>query len=299
MNDFSNAIQNLPATGLIPLGILIVVGLLLWSAGRRLLRFAFAAIGLLIGALTGWLLGEAMNMGMLSWVFAVVGAFVVACVAAIALRFAVTVGMVFVFAVLAPMAVITVLELRVNFAGKSLSEVEVSNPISDEITRWLQQHDDPALREEANLAISSFSQSAREQIGRAKSALDATLEGETNNTINHVQRFGEQLVEAIRVKWDSTPQSLRPTLLVSCVIGGLTGFLAGIVAFKISAAAITALGGSLLWLAGVQILAIHVELPDGPWMPSTSTGWLAVWLITSALGVVIQWMFRKRTADSK
>lgn len=298
MNDFSSAIQSLPATGLIPLGILMITGILLWAAGRRILRFAFAVIGLLIGGLTGWLLGEAMNLGTVSWATAAAGAFVAACVAALALRFAVTLGMIVVFAVLAPLAVVTVLELRVSLAGKSLSDVQVSNPISDEITRWLQQHDDAALREEAGSAIESLGQSAREQYGRAKTALDGTFEGEANHTIDHVEQFGSKMVEAVRAKWDATPPSLRPTLLVSCVIGGLTGFLAGVVAFKISAAAITSLGGSLLWLAGVQILAMRLELPDGPWMPTSSTAWLTVWLITSALGVVIQWMFRKRTADS-
>lgn len=298
MNDFSSAIQNLPATGLIPLGILIVTGLCLWAAGRKILRFAFAVIGLLIGGLVGWLLGETMNVGALSWAFAAVGAFVFACIAALALRLAVTGAMIGVFTILAPMAVITVLEFRVSRAGKTLAEVEVTNPVSDEITRWLQQHDDPALRQQAGAAIESWSQSAREQLDRAKSALNESLEGEANETIDHVERFGAQIVEAIRAKWDNTPQSLKPTLLVSCVIGGLTGFLAGIIAFKISAAAVTSLGGSLLWLAGVQVLAIRLELPDGPWMPTTSSGWLAAWLITSALGMVIQWTFRKRTADS-
>jgi len=298
MNDVSSALENLPATGLIPLGMLIVAGLMLWAAGRRILRLAFAVIGLLIGGLVGWMLGEAMDAGVLSWAFAAVGAFVFACVAALALRFAVTVGMIWVFALLAPLAVVTVLEFQVSRAGKSLSEVQVTNPVGDEITRWLQQHDDPALRHEAGAALESWSQSAREQYDRAKNALDTTFEGEANNTIDQVERFSTQLVEALRAKWDSTPQSLRPTLLVSCVLGGLAGFLAGIVAFKISAAAITALGGSLLWLAGMQILAIRIELPEGPWMP-TSSGWLAAWLITSALGVVIQWMFRKRPADSK
>jgi hypothetical protein len=297
MSDFTQIIHNLPASGLLPVLVLVAVGLLLWAAGRRILRFAFAVIGLLIGGVVGWVVGEIMNVGVLSWAFAAVGAFTFACVAALALRLAVTAAMIGVFALLAPLAVITVLEFRVNRAGKTLSEVEVSNPVSDEITRWLQQHDDPALRQGATVAIETWSKSAREQYDRAKSALDASFEGETNQTIDHVERFGGQMVEALRAKWDSTPQSLRPTLLVSCVIGGLTGFLAGIVAFKISAAAITSLGGSLLWLAGMQILAIRIEVPDGPWMPTTSSGWLAAWLITSALGVVIQWMFHKRPAD--
>jgi hypothetical protein len=77
----------------------------------------------------------------------------------------------------------------------------------------------------------------------------------------------------------------------------LLGLVVGAVASTLSAAAITAVGGSLLWLCGVQVLAIRIGVPEGPWLPSSGSAWLIVWLITSILGVVIQWTFRKRPAD--
>ena len=42
-NDIARAITDLPIAGMIPVGLTLIAGLLLWAAGRRILLGAFAA----------------------------------------------------------------------------------------------------------------------------------------------------------------------------------------------------------------------------------------------------------------
>ena len=296
MNDFTQTLQDLPVTGLIPVVLLIGLGLGLWAAGRKILRVAFAALGLIVGGCAGWLMGDAMNLGVWTWGTAAIGACVLACVSLLAFRMAVAVAMAVIFAIAAPLGVIAVAEIQAKRAGTTLAEAEVRNPVTDEITNWMEKHDDPQARQQVGDALKSASESARQGIDRAKAALSESLEGKTDAHIEQIERFSVRIRDAIRAKWDSTPPSLRPTLTVSMIAGGLLGLILGGLVHTLSAAAITALGGSLLWLCGLQVLAVRLGA-DGPWMPTSGTTWLALWLITSAAGVVIQWTFRKRKAD--
>ncbi|MHC4948722.1 MAG: hypothetical protein ACYTG1_10725, partial [Planctomycetota bacterium] len=80
-------------SGLAPIILLAAIGLVLWGVGIRIIRAAFAAVSLFIGALVGWALGGLMpeSLGLPPWAMILLCAVLLACLAALAYRFAVAV----------------------------------------------------------------------------------------------------------------------------------------------------------------------------------------------------------------
>jgi len=269
---------------------------MLCGGGRKILRVRFAVGGLIIGGIAGWITGQTVNFGAPPWVVAAIGAVIMACVGAIAFRMAVAASMALIIGLLAPLSVLTFAELQAKNGGHNLSEGEVHNPVADGITDWLKTHDDPQARQQVGDAISATTQSVTTAIDRAKNA--PNVSEQTKAHIDEVQRFGHRVVESAKSEWSRTPTTLRPTLVLSSVLGGLLGVFLGILAPGFSAAAVTALGGSLLWLSGVRVIATRMGLPaDAPWLPSSGIAWLGLWLITSVAGLAIQWIFKRPPAD--
>lgn len=295
MADFTQTLQELPASGLIPIVLIVVLGIFLWAAGKRILRGGFAALGLIIGGMLGWLVGDMLNLGAGAWIAAVVGALVLACIAALAFRFAIAAVMAVILGIAAPLCALTVAEVQAARAGRSLHDGEVHNLATDKIVEWWEKPGVADAREQISDQIKSMSDALSSTAESAKTA--PVLPEEAKVHIEEIRRFSQRMIDAIEEKWSQTPESLRPTLIVSAVCGGILGLILGAIASSLSAVVITALGGSLLWLSGLQILALRLSVPDGPWMPATGTSWLIVWLITSAIGFGIQWTFRKRRAD--
>lgn len=296
MSDFTQVMQELPPSGLVIFALVIVTGIMLWGGGRKILRAGFAIGGLIIGGLAGWVTGQTVNIGASPWVIAAVGAIIMACVGAIAFRLAVAASMALILALLSPLSVLTFAELQAKHSGHKLNEGEVHNPVADGFTDWLRTHDDPQARQQVGDAISATTQSVSGAIDRAKNA--PNISEQTKAHIDQAQQFGHRVIESTRNEWSRTPPTLRPTLILSSVCGGLLGIFLGILAPRFSAAAVTALGGSLLWLSGVRVIATHMGVPaDAPWLPSSGIAWLSLWLITSVAGLAIQWIFKRPPAD--
>src|SRR5436190_3997155 len=113
MSDLSRTIQSLPWSGLVPVALLVVVGLLLWIAGRRVLRAGLIMIGLGVGGVVGWLLGDSIKMGVQPWVVMGIGAMVIAVVAALSYRVTVVASLATICGLLAPLAVLTLSQSNV------------------------------------------------------------------------------------------------------------------------------------------------------------------------------------------
>ena len=278
MNELTQAIHDLPHAGLIPLGLLTVVGLVLWAAGRRVLRAAFATVGFLIGAGLGWMLLTRIAPDVSPWIGAAIVGLAVACVAAIVSRAAISIALAIVFAVAAPMAVLASHELRhgvlpeAAVATEDAEDGAAAASEDDLDTTWLEG--DPAS-------------------GVAGLAGPTTaLSPETVETIKAAKDHIDELVEGIRAEWARTPESLRPLLLGSAIAGFLAGVLIGALVQGASTAIVTACGGSLLWLTTSRVIAIQLlgSLPS--WLEFTTMVQLSVWGAVSLVGVIVQWRLR-------
>ncbi|HRQ74793.1 MAG TPA: hypothetical protein PK098_02625 [Phycisphaerales bacterium] len=309
MNELSQTLQDLPALSLIPVGLLVLVGLLLWGAGRRVLRTGFAAVGLLVGGGIGWLLGDSFNLGVPAWIVAVAVALVLAAVAALLYRFAVAGALACVLAVAAPLAVVVITELnpRVELRAPQADDADVddaSPPATpserkpDEFDKWL----DPErwikdqikdrlpgqLGENGELGQPLTPREIGERFG---------MSDEMGEQIDRLESYARRLIDAIGSVWSQTAPAIRPYLVASAIGGALLGLMLGAMAPGFSAAIVTAFGGSLLWLGGGRLIAEHMGYADASWMPAAGTSWLTIWVVTAMVGFAIQWTFHRRKAD--
>ena len=291
MNDLGDTWHTMPLTAMIPVALIVITGLVLWSAGRSVLRAAFAIVGLMVGAALGWIVGESFGGQLTPWIGALVGAVLLAVGGALMYRAAVAVSMSVLIAVASPMAVITMAELQALRAGRTLGDGEVSNPLAERLSLVFgggEATTKPST-EEFDAAVQ------REAMRRASDALQERIDGSPQ--LKQFQRYGQRLFDVIKQKWEQTPKKMRATLVLTAVCGAVVGLLLGILAASFSASAITSFGGSLLWLSGLHILALRFGVPDGPWFPKSGTTLLLMWLITTLAGVVIQWTVQRKRAD--
>ncbi len=290
MSELSQTIQDLPTLGMIPVGLLVVVGLVLWSAGRRVLRAGFAAVGLIIGGVAGWVLGDSLNLAVSPWVVMALLALVMACVGALVFRLAVASMLAIVCGVAAPLAVITIAELQEG-DGSSASSPEIAPEepsATDEASGWLEDHN---FGEDIDIPADALD-AGTEIVGQQFDISEGAME-----TIGEARSYGERLWEAARAHWNRTPEGLRPTIIATAVAGLLAGVLFGTLAPSLGASLVSSFGGSLIWLSGIRVLAGQMGDSIAGWMPSSATSSLAAWLIISITGVVIQWIFRPKQAD--
>ncbi|MDY7107052.1 MAG: hypothetical protein SYC29_00290 [Planctomycetota bacterium] len=293
MNELSQAIQDLPLAGLIPVVMLIVVGIILWAAGRRVLRAGFAAAGLILGGAAGWILGDAVQLGVSPWITAAVLGIIIACVAALMYRVAVAGALALVFAVAAPMAVVTVAEIQ-GVDKSVLQPVEPEDEPEGPAPRELDELDRFfGEAEEGEGPISPPGEPGDDEGGDGQ--IDLTEEA--SERLDQARSYAEQVLEGLRAWWDETPEKLRPAIIGAAVGGILLGVLFGALAPTLSAAVVTSFGGALLWLSGLRIVVTQVGEPVVNWLPSQATWLLGLWLIISLIGVAIQWMFRPKPAD--
>ena len=311
-NDIAQAITDLPLAGMIPVGLALIAGLLLWVAGRRILLGAFAAIGLILGGTAGWMIGELMGLGMQIWIPAVVGGIVFACVAALASRLVVAVAFALTLGIAAPLATMTLAQLGGSSDAQPTQD-QIADPrdlggpipdipLPDEVAEWLDRidpgrpnHDPPEAQPERappDLPLDLPLDLASKSLGES-----LEIPERAQRYVDHIQNIARQLKDALKAKWDTTPASAQPTVIASALSGLLVGMLLGALVRGFSAVVVTAFSGSLLWLSCAWTLVSRAGLSEASWMPESSGSWLGWWMGTAVIGLAIQWTMRRKRAD--
>lgn len=308
MTELIDTLREIPLAAIVPLAIALIVGLLLWSMGRKVLRPGFTALGLLFGLMLGYLAGDAWNLGLPAWGVAVIAGLVLAAAALVLYRVALAGTMAAIFAIACPMAAVAIYELRGNDAFIA-REVQQDAPDGDDAAEEsAEEEDDPWWDKSPRDHLEDHVQDYVPQFGDDAEVRPLELDEdngsgreeaptELDKQIATFRSFGERLLEGFRDAWDSTAPTLQPILLGAAVGGMIFGFVLGAVLPTFSASIVTAFGGSLLWLGAVRVMAERLNLGDLGVLPATGKGWLAFWIIASLIGLAIQWMFRGRPAD--
>ncbi len=333
VNDITQAISELPAGGMIPVGLALIAGLLLWAAGRRILRATFVATGFVLGSTVGWLVGELLGLGMTIVVPTLVGGVVFACVAGLASRLVVAVALALTLGIAAPLATMSLAQLRGSDQAQPTEE-QIADPegsaaeapgvrLPEEVAEWLDKFDPDAV-DTAPLGDPSVEDPPPEsptdlppgfppdflpdlpldlppelRLDSASESVEGALQipEQAQRYVDHIQQIAEQLKNAVKARWDATPTSARPSVIASALGGLLVGMLLGALARTFSAVVVTAFSGSLLWLSCAWTIANQLGAPEGPWMPGSSASWITWWLITSVIGLVVQWTLRRKPVD--
>jgi hypothetical protein len=152
-----------------------------------------------------------------------------------------------------------------------------------QIRETLSRHE--SVQSESAAGVQEIEENIQKQLG---------LSEKGQEHLGELRTMAQRLVDGGKELWSQTPEAVQPTLAASAVLGGFLGIIVGLLMPSIAASAITSMGGSALWLSGAHLLAVRFGLESVSWFPSTSARWLLVWLITSILGLCLQWIFRTK-----
>ncbi len=285
MQETTQRIAELPWTGLIPVVVLFLLGLVMWSAGRRALRTVFAAGGLLVGCVMGLAatdVARVADIGMPAWSVVLIVAVVTGVVALAAYRLVLAASIGVLLAGLIPLGVLTATELGAVRIDDGV--ISVQPPLATGAPDWLDQWLDSA-------EAATPPTEAIEPAPVNASALD-----ELPQWGERVRRFVALFTELPRQVWESTSGPLRWVVVASAASGGVLGLFLGAAAPAISASIVTALGGSLLLLSSGWTIALRLHAPE-QWLPHTTPQWLLWWMVAAVIGLCLQWIFRSKPAD--
>ncbi len=292
MSDMTQAFGDLPIVSMVPIALGLVIGVVLWAAGQRILVAAFATVGFLVGAVIGWAVGGWIDLAGSTWIAAAIGAGVLACLAALAAKIVVAGALAIVFGIAGPLLVLAAAQLSGTTvdsdAPTTSEEAEVAPQEPDELDRWVESLTNPFGEDSPIDPVALAEDAVSESLG---------LTEETEQKLQQIDDVIGNITEAIKTWWDETPPKVRPAMMASALVGMLAGVLLGTLAGAFSATVVTSFGGSLLWLSCARVLVTITDLPEGPWLPATPVAWLALWVITAVIGLAIQWTFRPKRAD--
>lgn len=296
MSDLTQTIQDLPLAGLIPVALVVVVGMILWGAGRRVLRVSFATLGLIGGTGAGWLALGSHDMGVSPWVPALILGVALACVGALVYRMALAAALAIVCAVAAPAGVLTIGELQGDPAAPAAMAAETA--AEPDAPRPYDTREGPVLDEASGWLFDRLGEGE----GRApppESLAERGLEQVLPEKVQEARAEADRLVGLSQSWWEETPERLRPAIVGAAITGALAGLLAGTLLPAATAVVVSAFGGSLIWLSGIRVLMLRLEQPVDAWLPDSTAGFLVLWLIISLLGTAIQWTTRPKAADKQ
>lgn len=275
-------------TGLIPVAVVFVVGVVMWASGRRVLRTVFAAAGLLVGCVVGLAASEVDQViatGMPAWTVVLIAAVLLGIVAAAAYRLVLAASIGLLLAGLVPLGVLTASELgavTIEDEGRITVQQPLATAVPDWWDQWLTDGDAPSPYEpvkpvEPTVADSPGAEDLPSWSERVRRVYTATLD------------LPEQV-------WERTTGSLRWILLAGAASGAVLGLFLGAAAPAFSASIVTALGGSMLLLGSGCAMALKLRTPE-QWLPATTTQWLLWWMVAAVIGLGLQWIFRTKPAD--
>lgn len=315
MHELLQSFEELSPIGMILPAVALVAGLLLWGAGRKVLKWAFAAAGLAIGGGIGWVIGEAMGSAVPSWIPAILLGAIAALVAALASRLVIAIGLALVLGLGLPALTWAIADVtgqyalpEIRNAPEAPEEVHQDEPEAeqpDPITEWLED----------------YIQRKREESGRPDDAGDLPTDLPLDQQLNEqelrdfadeyglteqqqeqlqiARDFIERLTDAAKNIWNQAPPRLQKLLVLMAAIGVLLGLVLGVFAGRFATAMVTAFGGAGLWMFGGLAIAGGFGAPLETVLPASIALWTVGWVVLSLGGLAFQWMvFRKRADKS-
>lgn len=283
MQELTQKIAELPWSGLIPVVVVFLTGLVMWASGRRVLRVVFAASGLLVGSVLGLAAMEVDRItaiGMPGWSVVLIAAVLLAVVAATAYRLVLAASIGVLLAGLIPLSVVA----TINFSGGiEGDQIAVQMPVATAEPDWFEQWLDEANQQVPPIEAEpiEIKATATEDVGRWR---------------ERVLQVWTVFTELPGEAWANTAGPLRWILLAGTASGAVLGLFVGAAAPVLSASIVTALGGSLLLLGSGWTMALKLHVSE-QLLPTSTLQWLVWWMVAAVIGLFLQWIFRAKPAD--
>lgn len=300
--------QSLPEGGMVPLFVALAAGIALWLAGVKIVRLVFLVLGAALGGFVGAVLMPltglpSFELGPVTlnpgFTGLIVGGIFGALAAMAMLRLVIT------FTAAGAMAVAgaTAALIFLHFNPTNPSDAAPTDPALAENA--------PALFDPSPQLGQLAEQQTAEAMDRLNNALppDSTASGliDDLNTEENRERIRDAaerskaylkgVSDKLRADYNSRPARDKLVILSSTVAGLALGMLIGVAMPKRSAAFVTALGGSALWLAaGVTLIRANAD-PDPGFLSQPPVTWAVVWAVAAIAGMAIQFGLIKRKGN--
>lgn len=260
-------------------------GVVMWLAGRHVLRLAFVLVGMAGGALTAHLLLPLVSTAIPPIAAIILGALLGGILSFFAFRVAIAIWLALIGSVLA--------------TGICIVVVGISMPEPPETPLTLDEMLLPGIPLEEDEPDPLFPLELPNDDAESDDALEPeTIQPMTDAeraAMERVRDFARHLADEGRRMWNDIPSSDRLKLVSSTLLGFAGGALLGFFAPKRSAAILTAtIGAAVVMASGVWLAsAASIEPPKLP-IPV----YVLVWIVLSAVGMKVQFMGHKKPADN-
>lgn len=299
----------------------LIAGLLLWSLGGRMIKLAMAVVGAALGAGLGAMLVPTLGLtavaGFPAHLVGLIGGAVVGLIASFLLfRFAMVIagagvigaaaalaGLVYVNVAPPPADLETPAELAPIIEWNPGSEPGAGAPVSSPVG------EDPTL--DPQQAVTDLvEQQARDEAARQADAAGEGLRSMVSDdtaaaleeTATRVRDFVHHVWQAFVAQWNALDAAQRLVMAGFVIIGLAAGALIGLAMPTRSAAMLTSLAGSAIWLASLAWLAQAMQLPGRQWLVAAENAglrWLIVWPVVALIGLVFQLKNLKKPAEGE
>lgn len=311
------SIQALPWGVHAVMALLAVAGVVLWSAGRSVLKPAVVLTAAAAAALAGFMILPAIapESG-LSPYWGSAGGVVIGLLAGLIL-FRVAVAMIFGLIAAVVCGLVGSAIMSATWSGLTAppaAALEVSGSGGEEQRavqrgeRWVQPVDDAAedpviepdegpMEEPAQAGVTARpvaepvrapaappSVSPRDPLHGLRAAV-----ADPDHTAASARAFLAALGERVSAQWQGLSGAERAVIGFGMAVGLCAGGLVGLLMPAWAAGAITAMAGAAIWLPALVWLAQAFDVPGRQHLELPATGWAIVWAVAALLGVAIQW----------
>lgn len=300
---------TLPEGGAVSLFIALGAGFALWLAGVKIVRAVFIALGAALGGFAGAILlplsgMPTLNLGPVPLTPGFTGLIVGGIIGALAslgmLRVVVATTAAAAFGVAGAMAALVFLHLQpttADTAGPDAALAETDAGYSFDASDLVR---DRAANELTD-AVNALSDDLPE--GSAASNLIDDLNTEENrqrirDAAERSKEFVSRLAEAVKADYERRPARDKLILLSATLAGVGLGLVVGAVMPNRSAALVTSLFGSAMWMAaGVALLRAGMS-PPPEILRQPPVTWAVVWGVAAVVGMAVQFGLLKRRGDT-
>ncbi len=238
-----------------------VAGLILWLAGRRVLKPTIVLLFALAGGAGALMLVPRVSFAAAApeATWAVAGLVAGAVVGLALFRFAMAIALGAVLGLAAPLGAAVALEVT------------------------------PAPPDEGRIAAAW--QAAAPAWGGSETPANLARAAPESTPPDHdpVWEAAAAVGEELDAQWQGLPARDQAVLALSAIGGGMLGVLLGLVMPVWASGAVSALLGPAVWLPCGVWLADAAALPGRWLLDRTPVEWLAIWGVLAAVGLVVQW----------
>lgn len=286
----------LPEGGMVSLAVATIAGLALWLAGVKIVRAVFISIGAAVGGFVGAVLIPLTGMPTLhlgpvtvspGFAGLLAGGVIGALIALGMLRVVVAVTAAGAFAVAGALAALIFLHLRPTGAPESAPPPPAEQGYSFDAG--------DTLREQAANQLVDAVESLNDTVpdGTPAQSLLDDLNTEENrqklrDAAERSRRFVSGVADRVRADYESRPARDKLILLSATMAGLGLGLVVGAVMPKRSAALVTSLSGSAMWLAaGVALVRANTD-PTPGLLDQPPVVWGVLWGVATVVGMAVQ-----------